>query len=205
MKLNDLMMELNFSETQLQAIVKIYEKYFEPYMTSYDGRSIIAVWRPGAEWTPTKGYDLNHNNLGIVSKECIHDELWNEFSDLLPHMSPNASITKMPAGKFMSPHVDRKLRPEAIYFPISGCSDRCVSEYYDLPKNDTPNSQRIGFFPPAKFTFAITDRAILTNVHEWHGVRNMSNVERVAFGWNMKMEYSFEKCKEILTDLGYAK
>lgn len=204
MNSSDLFLNLNFSESQMQAIVKIYEKYFEPHMPKrYDGRGVIALWYPGATWETGKGDDRNHNHIGIISDECRDDVLWQEFIDLLPHMSPSATITKMPAGNVMRPHVDRKWRPEAIYFPIRGCTDDCISEYYDLPKENTQNSQGINHFPEASHTFAVKDRAVLTNVHEWHGVKNNSKVERIAIGWNMKLEYSFDDCKTILKELGY--
>jgi hypothetical protein len=204
MKPDDLFLNLKFRESQLQAIVKIYEKYFEPEMPKvYDGRGVIALWYPGAKWETGKGDDRNHNHVGIISDECRSDALWQEFEDLLPHMSPSATITKMPPGNVMRPHVDRKWRPEAIYFPIRGCTGECISEYYDLPKIETDNSQGRIDFPEPAYTFAVKDKAILTNVHEWHGVKNNSKVERIAIGWNMKIEYSFEQCKTVLKELGY--
>lgn len=203
MNQTDLYVKVNFTKTQLDAIVYIYYKYFEPYMPSYDGRGIIALWYPGATWETGKGQDINHKHIGIVSDECRYDRIWDNFNDLLPHMSRSATITKMPAGNVMYPHVDRQWRPEAIYFPISGCTDKCISEYYDLPKINTKNSQGVGYFPPAAYTYAIVDSAILTNVHEWHGVKNTSNIERIAFGWNMSSKYSFQECKSVLKDLGY--
>ena len=156
------------------------------------------------KWEPSKGKDKNHFNNGFVSEECRLDPLWNEFSDLLPYMSQSASITKMPAGDTMSPHVDRKWRPEALYFPIEGCSKLCISECYDLPKIETENNQAISDFPPSIHSYAVEGNAFLTNVHEWHGVRNLSNVERIAVGWNFKSpDMDFKTCRQILIDLGY--
>jgi hypothetical protein len=205
MKTTDLFAKCKFTETQLEAMRQLYYKYFAPHMTEpYRGKAIVAIWEENGVWEPSKGKDRNHFNNGFVSVECRTDPLWNEFSDLLPYMSKSASITKMNPGGTMSPHVDRKWRPEALYFPIKGCSDLCISEYYDLPKIQTENNQVISDFPTASFTYAICDNAYLTNVHEWHGVRNLSNNERIAVGWNFKnSSMDFKKCKEILIGLGY--
>lgn len=207
MNKDDLFIDLNFNELQLDAIRMIYSKYFEQEMpTSYSGTAIIAIWKPGAVWKMGQGPDLHHRNFGITNDFCVHDDLWHEFSNLLPFMSPIASITKMPANSVMFPHVDRAIRPHAIYFPIRGCSEQCVSEYYNLPKKQTENSQFIHFFPPSDFSYSICDNAVLTNVHEWHSVRNNSSMERIAFGWNFKdTTMSFNDCKNILKDLGYMK
>ena len=205
---DDLFAKCKFSETQLKAMRQIYYKYFASNMPAiYKGRAIIAIWEKDGVWEPAKGRDINHFNNGFVSEECRHDPLWKEFDDLLPYMSQSASITKMPSNDTMMPHVDRKWRPEAIYFPIEGCSKLCISEYYDLPKIETPNNQVIPVtlgFPIATHTYSIDDNAYLTNVHEWHGVKNLSSFERIAVGWNFKNpRMSFKECRQILIDLGY--
>ena len=201
----DLFAKCRFSDSQLEAMRKIYYKYFSPHMTRpYAGRAIVAIWEENGVWEPTKGKDKNHFNNGFVSEECRFDPLWNEFSDLLPYMGQSASITKMHAGGTMSPHVDRKWRPEALYFPIEGCSELCVSEYYDLPKIETENNQVQHTFPQAAHTYSVYGNAYLTNVHEWHGVRNLSSIERIAVGWNFaSWKWDFKHCREILGDLGY--
>jgi hypothetical protein len=201
----DLFAKCKFSEIQLDAMRQIYYKHFAPHMTSlYAGRAIVAIWEKDGVWETTKGKDVNHNNTGFVSEECRNDPLWQEFSDLLPYMSQTASITKMPAGDVMIPHVDRKWRAEAIYFPIEGCSEKCISEYYDLPKIETENNQVTRIFPKATHTYSIYGNAYLTNVHEWHGVRNLSNIERIAVGWNFKNpNMSYKDCYNILSELGY--
>jgi hypothetical protein len=100
--------------------------------------------------------------------------------------------------------VDRKWRAEALYFPIEGCSEKCVSEYYDLPKETTNNNQVSRVFPQATHTYSIYGNAYLTNVHEWHGVRNLSNTERIAVGWNFKNpNMNYKECYDILAKLGY--
>lgn len=196
----DIFIELNFSEDQLEAIRQIYYKYFHPRMPEvFDGRGVIAMWREDYSWIPGHGLDKNHNHLGITSIECRTDPLWENFSDILHFMGKSAVITKMQPSMVMRPHVDRKWRPNAIYFPISGCSDECVTEYYNLPKQNTENSQSIPFFPAPLFSYAVSKKAILTNVHEWHGVKNNSNLERISFGWNFNSaELSFSDCKELI-------
>ena len=201
----DLYAKLNFTESQLQALVGIYNNHFKSLMpTRYEGRGIIALWYDGATWETGKGADANHKHVGIISKECKYDPLWQEFADILPYMGKSATITKINSGAVMNPHVDRKWRPEAIYFPISGCSNDCVSEYYDLPKTETNNSQAIGFFPKPVASYSVYEHAYLTNVHEWHSVKNKSPHERVAFGWNFNSpDMSYKECYKILEKLGY--
>ena len=202
---SDFFLKLNFNETQLNAIVQIYHKYFYPHMPEkYAGTGVIALWKTGSTWETGKGADIGHAHKGIVSEECQNDPLWQEFSDILPFMGQSATITKITPGAVMVPHVDRAWRPNAIYFPISGCSDRCISEYYNIPKLPTKNSQSIQVFPKADYSFSVNESAYLNNVHEWHSVRNTSNIERTAFGWNFaSANYSFDYCKNALTKAGY--
>jgi hypothetical protein len=202
---NNLFVKLKFKKSQLDAIVEIYNKHFKDEMPEkYEGKGIIGLWYDGAQWETGKGADTNHKHMGIVSKTCQDDPLWQEFADLLPHMGKSATITKITPNSVMLPHVDRKWRPEAIYFPISGCTEACISEYYELPKINTQNSQSIKYFPKSIASYSVTDNAVLTNVHEWHSVRNKSDQVRVAFGWNfISPNLSYKECYSILNDLGY--
>ena len=185
---------------------QIYYKHFAPLMPDfYQGKAIIANWRKDdVDWEMNKNMDKNHFNKGFVAEDCLEDPLWNEFADLLPYMSRSASITKLPAGKHMLPHVDRKWRSQALYFPIEGCSELCISEYYNLPKIKTENNMVFDIFPDAQHTYSVYGNAYLTNVHEWHGVRNTSSVERIAVGWDFRTpEMSYQDCKDVLKKLGY--
>jgi len=201
----DLFVKCKFSNLQLEAMKQIYYKYFAPHLNQpYLGKAFVAIWEEDGKWEPGKGNDKNHSNNGFVSNDCRFDPLWNEFSNLLPYMSKSASITKMHSGSVMLPHVDRKWRPHAIYFPIEGCSELCVSEYYELPKENTQNNQVRKEFSKSVYSYSVNDNAYLTNVHEWHGVKNLSLVERITVGWNFKnSRMSFKECREILGDLGY--
>ena len=205
MEAKDFFAKCKFRDSQLEAMRQIYYRYFAPKITApYAGKAVVAIWQKDGVWETAKGKDINHNNSGFVSKECRLDPLWKEFKDLLPYMSRSASITKIGAGDVMIPHVDRKWRAQAIYFPIEGCSEKCVSEYYNLPKKDTENCQTNRIFPEAMYTYAVCEDAYLTNVHEWHGVRNLSDVERIAVGWNFKNpNMSYKDCYNILSELGY--
>lgn len=204
MEHSDFFIKLKFRDTQLLAIKEIYDKYFAPkIIEEYAGKAFICIWDPTAKWKPGQKHDKNHNHLGYVAPECNDDPLWNEFLDILPYMAMSASLTKMPANAVMSPHVDRKWRPNAIYFPISGCTEQCVSKVYDYPLPDSENSISMNLSDHI-FEYSIVDNAVLTNPHLWHGVENFSNVERIAFGWNFKPDgHSFEQCKQLLQDLGY--
>ena len=122
-------------------------------------------------------------------------------------MGKDAVITKLPPNSTMHPHIDRSWRAQAIYFPVVGCSPECYSEYYDLPKIETPNRQSQSTFPAPVYQYAIHDQAYLTNVHEWHGVRNTSNLTRVAFGWNFDplKKWTYEQCRDKMIELGYVR
>lgn len=202
----DLFAKCKFTTEQLEAMRQLYFKYFAPRMpVSYDGTAAVALWFKGAEWTPTQKADRNHKNYGFVVEEADKDPLWQVFGPLLPYMSKDSVITKMGPGQVMDPHVDRAWRAQAIYFPIEGCTDKCYSEYYDLPKESTENRQHLGKFPPPVYQYSIVDNAVLTNVHEWHGVRNTADCERIAFGWNFnpKLNLSYAQCRDIMIKLGY--
>jgi len=201
----DLFAKCKFTEVQLDAIRQLYFKYFAPRVPDdYDGTATIALWFKGAEWIPSKNADRNHKNYGFVVEEAEFDPLWQHFAPLLPYMSKDCVITKLKPGQVMDPHVDRAWRAQAIYFPIQGCSDQCYSEYYDITKDNTENRQHRKEFPPPIYQYAVNENAYLTNVHEWHGVRNTSNLERIAFGWNFhpKLNLDYIQCRDIMIDLG---
>lgn len=205
MEQRDLFIKCCFSEEQLNAMRELYFKYFHPHMPeTYDGLAIVGLWGKRSTWNSTKGFDYDHNNRGIIVPEAQDDPLWEKFQPLLPYMGKHAVITKMSGDSVMNPHIDRLWRPHAIYFPIAGCSEDCYSEYYDLPKQDVMKRQVRGIFPEPVYTYKIIDNAYLTNVHEWHGVRNTANHERIAFGWNFERQWPYTKCRDLLLDLGLA-
>lgn len=202
---------LLFRPDQLEALRTLYARYFLPHMPApelYNGRATIAIWDQDQpqSWRPGQGLDQGHGNEAMLLSEPRNDPLWEEaFGDLLPYMSSHAIITCMPPGRHMAAHVDRVSRPNAIYFPISGCSDLCVSEYYDLPISSlTKIAQSTHRRPEAIGTYSINTHAYLTNVHAWHGVWNNSELTRTAFGWNMRDHtLSYSQHRAILERLGY--
>jgi hypothetical protein len=201
----DLYAKCCFTETQLDAFRQIYYKWFDPHMPEkYDGTATVALWWPKETWEPTKGKDINHKNYGFSVPNCAYDPLWKHFKKLLPFMGRDAVITKLPPGESMVPHIDRAWRSHAIYIPIDGCSEDCYSEYYDMPKTDSLNCQYQKEHPESIYKYSIHDNAYLTNVHEWHGVKNMSNKTRIAFGWNFHplRKWSYTQCRDKLIELG---
>lgn len=204
---DDCYIKLNFSNDQLSAIRKIFTKWFLPHLTEkYIGRGFVFSWGENITWETGKGLDKNHRNIGYTITDCADDPLWNYFSDLLPYMGKTAVVTKLPPGEGMYPHVDRKWRPEAIYIPITGCTEHCVSKIYDFPLPTTENSTHIKEFPRNHiFEYSIVDQPYLTNTHIWHSVQNLSKIERTTLGWNFKLteNYTYRECMKILHDLGY--
>lgn len=207
MKEEDLFVKLKFRPSQLEALRQLYFKYFEPKIPlnyKYAGTALVFVWQENIDWKKSEGHDIMHNNVGFSVHDCVGDPLWQEFSDLLPHMMNSCVVTKMPGRSTMAPHVDRGWRPEAIYFPIEGCTPGCLSQYYEHPKTKSNLRQVSTANLKVLYEYAIYDAAWLTNVHEYHGVKNLTELERTAFGWNFKsINMSFKECREILGDLGY--
>ena len=202
----DLFGKCKFTEVQLDAIRQLYFKYFSPHMpVKYDGLATVVLWFKGGKWVSGEGRDTNHKNYGFNIEEAENDPLWQHFAPLLPYMGKDGVITKMSPHSVMDPHVDRANRPQAIYFPVQGCTNECYSEYYNIPKSTTVNRQHLQEFPSPSFQYSIHDNAFITNVHEWHGVRNTAPVERIAFGWNFHAHHmrSFEECRDIMISLGY--
>lgn len=206
----DLFARLYFREEQLDAVRKIYKRYFEPLAPQdYNGSSISVHWYKGFKYKSGENFDRGHSIRGFNIYEAALDKLWNEnFSDILPYMNPNGNISIIPPGEIMYPHVDRLWRPCAIYFPIKGCSEECVSEFYHLPNRTTENSQTIqdDTIEPIAW-YSVNTHAYLQNVHAWHGVKNKSSITRIAFGWNTSSypQRPFVELVSIFKDLGYIK
>ena len=205
----DLFAKCSFTPAQLDALRTLYFKYFAPHVPEeYTGLATVAIWYKNGKWETGKGKDINHNNYGFVVPEAADDPLWQEhFGPLLPFMGKDAVITRLPPNTTMHPHIDRSWRAQAIYIPVDGCSPECYSEYYDIVKEDSPNRQSIAEHPEPIYRYAIYDNAYLTNVHEWHGVRNTAGCQRVAFGWNFhpRLKWTYEQCRDKLIELGYVR
>jgi hypothetical protein len=210
----ELFAKMNFSERQLTAIRSIFQKYFNPVTRGfkYVGNAI------SVDWTSVDPIGSTYNDAfsnkdqinGYRFKEDVNaDPLWNEFKDLLPYMNKNGSITVMPPMSVMVPHIDRPNRPMAVYFPISGCTVDCFSDFYHLPKNKDPNVRNWTHESvSALYSYNVIDNAYIMNTQEWHGVRNYSRLTRIAFGWNFlagPKQKTFAELREILTSLGYIK
>lgn len=207
---DEIFIEIDFTQDQLNAIRYIYYKYFHGKMPQmFDGRAVVISWKEFATWINGQGQDKNCNNDAILAEECRDDPVWKLFSDLLPYMSMTGAITKMQPRKAMAIHLDRPWRAIPIYFPISGCSDKCVTSYYDHPIDYGRQGNMMLKYadaPPPAFDAAITSKAVIMDVQKWHGVQNRSKEERIALGWHFNNPtWSFDKCKTILSDLGYLK
>jgi hypothetical protein len=216
---NDFFIKLNFRESQLEAIREVYHKYFEPVVTKnflYVGYGITIDWKAKngdiKEAVPfDDSFKTGERTYGWKFPPTIFDDpIWyKEFGDVIFYMNRDATITIMPPMTVMAPHIDRPDRGHAIYFPISGNTENCYSECYELTKNSDPNiRQTTNQWMPAIHSYSTVDNAYLMNVDEWHGVRNISRQTRIAFGWNTRggeQKRSFSELKEIFTDLGYIK
>ena len=204
--------KMKFSKRQLGAMRELFYKYFEPVTKNfqYIGHAI------SIEWTQE---DINSSEYddafvpgdaikGYKFKQAVRlDPLWQEFKDILPYMNQNGSLTVMPPMTVMVPHVDRPYRPNAIYFPISGCTDNCFSDCYHLPKYKDPNIRNWTHDAvPAAYSYNVIDNAYIMNTQEWHGVRNYSRQTRIALGWNCQAgseQKTFAEIRNIFTKLGY--
>jgi len=204
--------KINFSKNQLAAIRLIFKKYFEPAIKNfrYVGNAISIDWNtvdPNSS-TYDDAFAAGDAITGYRFKEDVaNDPLWNEFKDILPYMNRNGSLTVMPPMSVMTPHVDRPYRPMAIYFPISGCTETCFSDFYHLPKNKDPNIRNWTHqIVPALYSYNVVDNAYIMNTQEWHGVRNYSRQTRIAMGWNCRGDEerkTFAELRKVFTALGY--
>jgi hypothetical protein len=205
----DLFLKMRFRASQIDAMRQLYNKWFKPFIDSdfqYVGNGISIFWNNGAN-TEGRKYVDPFNCHGYNLEEVTADPLWNEFEDILPYMGQTGTITYLPPFSVMTPHIDRNIRPVPIYFPISGCSTNCVSDFYNLPKSTDPTAYHSSIEPAIPvYSYAITDNAVLMNQHEWHGVRNHTRQTRIAFGWNTAggpNKKSYAQLRDIFTELGY--
>jgi hypothetical protein len=210
----ELFAKMNFSKKQLEAIRSIFQKYFEPLTKNfqYVGHAISVDWTKvdPAESVYDDAFGPKDDIKGYKFKEEIQkDPLWKEFKSILPYMNKNGSITVMPPMTVMVPHIDRPYRPMAIYFPISGCTEDCFSDFYYLPKNKDPNVRNWTHQAvPSLYSYNVIDNAYMMNTQEWHGVRNYSRQTRIAFGWNCQAgpnQKTFAELTQLFTKLGYIK
>jgi len=215
---NDFFCKLQFRESQLAAIKEIYHKYFEETVTKdfqYVGHGVTVTWSKNNANTTIEPFDdaykPGEQTSGWKFPGYVFDDpLWyKEFGDFILYMNRDATITIMPPMTVMLPHIDRPNRGHAIYFPISGNTEKCFSECYVLPKNPDPNVRNSTTdWKPSVFSYSTIDNAYLMNVDRWHGVRNMSRQTRIAFGWNTRggdQKKDFTELRKIFTDLGYFK
>lgn len=201
---------LKFSDVQLDALRQIYYKHFDPKMpTDYKGAGTAVFWGENDVWPdPISAKFIEYTAIrGTVVKEANSDPLWEVFGDLLPHMSTTSVITKMYGPAEMCIHKDRDWRPNAIYFPITVNSD-CVSSYYKVgnsdynqPEKSVPSVVMDKSKAVEIASYRIDTNAYLTNVHEFHGVKNYDSDPRIAMGWNFKENLSFEEHFKILDSL----
>jgi hypothetical protein len=208
----DLFAKMHFSEKQLTAMRLIFKKYFGHITKDfrYVGNAISLDWNiidPGAS-TYNDAFAPGDSITGYRFKDDVaNDPLWNEFKDILPYMNRNGSLTVMPPMSVMTPHTDRPYRPMAIYFPISGCTKDCYSDFYHLPKNKDPNIRNWTHQTvPALYSYNTVDNAYIMNTQEWHGVRNYSRQTRIALGWNCRGDIerkTFAELRKVFTTLGY--
>lgn len=204
--------KMKFSERQLNAVRSLFYKYFDVATKNfqYIGHAI------SIEWTEEDPNASQYDDAfvpgdvikGYKFKQAIRlDPLWQEFKDILPYMNQNGSLTVMPPMTVMVPHVDRPNRASAIYFPISGCTVDCFSDFYHLPKNKDPNVRNWthDVVPPI-YSYNVVDDAYIMNTQEWHGVRNYSRQTRIVLGWNCRAgtdQKTFVEIRDIFKNLGY--
>jgi hypothetical protein len=208
----ELFTKMKFSNTQLDALKTIFQRYFISYIDNfqYTGKAISIFWNVTESSAPSTfnhGWKPGDTNIGVnLQQDTGQDPLWQEFKDILPYMNSDATITVLPPMSVMTPHIDRPSRAHgAMYFPISGCTSNGFTDYYHLPKNQDSNVQHatLDSFAPL-YTYTIVDNAFLMNTQEWHGARNMSGETRIAFGWNPKPGKSYSELRTIFKSLGYA-
>lgn len=204
----DFYRKINFKNYQIEAIKIFYKKYFEEYIPqNYNGGAIFVQWGTNIV-SETDHRSGSHRNVRVITNQQAKFSLiWNDFfKEIFPVMCTSGNITILPAGATMNPHFDRSDRPPAIYFPISGCSEECLTDFYDIPKLPGDH-ERITVINPGDpiYSTAVSTLPILYNVHTCHGLRNNSNQTRIVFGWNTSStnRRSYSEVIEVFKNLGY--
>jgi len=201
--------KLKFSKVQLTVLCDIYHTYWKKLMPEdYNGGAVAVVFNQNYV-IPKNHYSGVHSNVRVINfyTPQIIEILNSVFKDVMPYMSHTGNLSLIPPGEVMNPHVDRADRPPAIYFPIDGCSDLCVTDWYNMPKNIQADRQYVestSILPT--YSVAVSNNAVLYNVHEWHGVRNLSNKTRISFGWNTRIEENRQTYFQVIDtfrNLGY--
>jgi hypothetical protein len=208
---NDYYIKLRFKPIQLDILKYLYHTEIAPHVTNftYLGQAVTIDWStnnnlPNVE----RKYDAADTITGLKIPRLINHPIWKEhFSDILPYMNQDASLSILPPYSVMAPHIDRPYRPVPIYFPISGCTNNCFSDIYDLPLYQEKKVRTFTWevIPPV-LSYNIIDDPVMMCNSTWHGVRNFSRQTRIAFGWNTKGDTDFKtfsELKEIFKNLGY--
>lgn len=207
---DDFYVPLQFKPKQLEIIRDLYRREIAPRVRNfkYLGQGITFSWGDTHSPNVEEKFDANDTIVGLKIPGLDKDPAWTEaFSDILPYMNCNGSISIMPPYTVMVPHIDRHYRPVPIYFPISGCTNNCFSDVYDLPLEQTRKIRSYTWENVMPIiSYSIVDNPVMMRNSCWHGVRNFSRQTRIAFGWNTKGDEgfkTFEELKEIFTNLGY--
>jgi hypothetical protein len=211
----DLFIKLTFNKQQRNAIQDIFKKYFEQLAKDYEyiGFAIPLRWDQHLDGGPLiRTFDGTNTNIkvdrmvGYSLNDLKLDPLWDAFSDILPYMGQHGSLTFMPPMTVMLPHIDRASRPHAIYFTITDPDWHCISDYYQMPRNDPGRLQQVTTEVPVPlYSYRMMNDVYLMNTQEWHGVRNYSKKTRITFGWNCSRDNqkTFPELVEIFSKLGY--
>jgi hypothetical protein len=207
---NDYYIALQFKAVQLEYIRSLYHREIAPRVRNFKflGQPITVDWGTSQDSNIEIKYDEKDTITGIKIPGLANDPLWNElFGDIIPYMNRDASLSIIPPYSVMVPHMDRPYRPVPIYFPISGCTPNCFSDFYDLPlyQERKVRSYTWEVIPPI-MSYNIIDNPVMMRNSCWHGVRNLSRQTRIAFGWNTKGDEgfkSFDELKKIFHSLGY--
>ena len=208
---NDYYIKLQFKPRQIHIIRNLFHTIIAPRIPNfkYIGQAITIDWS-SREGPVEEKYDDNDKINGLRLPGLASNPVWKEyFSDILPYMNQDASLSILPPFSVMTPHIDRPYRPVPIYFPISGCTSSCFSDVYDLPLSQEKQIRSYTWeVVPPVLSYNIIEVPVMMRNSAWHGVRNYSRQTRIAFGWNTKGAEgfkTFEELKEIFKRLGYYK
>jgi hypothetical protein len=126
-----------------------------------------------------------------------------------PFLSDGGLILKIKPECSTAIHIDgtvyspEKQRNGSLNIPISGCTNECVTEFFDNDLNDFHNANgtlsvsrhlKSGIVPiKSIYQYSLIDKAILTHPQIPHRVVNRSNTTRVSVSWSVNFHLNWEQ------------
>jgi len=155
---------------------------------------------------------------GNPKNELERSSRWFRFDDnnkiklirtKYPFLSDGGLILKIKPGCSTAIHIDgttyspEKQRNGSVNIPISGCTNDCVTEFFDnniIDFYDTNGPLSVSMHLkkdaiPIKsiYQYSLVDKAVLTNPQLPHRVVNYGEITRVSVSWSVNFHLNWEQ------------